>query len=61
MRTADQVSVFMCRCTECGRLDHDGPSWNSRGDAPAALPPCRCGGPQALERLDVNEALPRLP
>jgi hypothetical protein len=61
MKLADHVSVFMCRCAWCGRLDHDGPSWNRRGDAPAVLPPCRCGGTQTVEQLDVNEALPGLP
>ena len=61
MKLADHVLVFMCRCAWCGRLDHDGPSWNHRADAPVALPPCRCGGAQTLVQLDVNEALPRLP
>jgi hypothetical protein len=55
------VSVFMTRCTDCGRLGHDGPSWNRRTDAPSPLGPCRCGGEQTLERLDVNEALLRVP
>ena len=58
---ADHVSVFVCRCVECGRLALDGPSWNDPADVPAELPRCRCGGRQETERVDVNDALPRLP
>ncbi len=57
----DHLVVFMCRCADCGRLDHDGPSWNDRIEAPPTLPRCRCGGVQRLEHLDVNEAFTRLP
>ncbi len=57
----EYVSVFVCRCIDCGRLDLGGPSWNARAECPADLPRCRCGAAQRLEQLEVNDALRKVP